>query len=189
MGSHGARLRRHPPRGARVICRALCGGRSGCTRLRLSPLGRFAGRAVSVLPVRRRREDWRCAVDYCRKRREVDPDRLVPWGYSFSGGVVVAEAVGDERIAAVLATCRHSPPRDDTAAPDERRRAGRVDCVSRAGGRSIRTGADGVDRVGGAVRDQRCRRVSRRALRSIPDARGDNQRASPEGVAVRAAWR
>src|SRR5690242_847601 len=48
------------------------------------------------------REDYRAAVDFARGLDGVDPDRIVLWGTSWSGGHVVYVAAEDLRIAAVL---------------------------------------------------------------------------------------
>jgi pimeloyl-ACP methyl ester carboxylesterase len=47
-------------------------------------------------------EDWRNAIAFARGQRGIDPDRIVPWGYSFGGGHVVAIAAKDHRVAAAL---------------------------------------------------------------------------------------
>src|SRR4051794_22824626 len=50
----------------------------------------------------RHREDYRAAVEFARGLEGVDPDRIVLWGTSWSGGHVVYMAAGDPRIAAVV---------------------------------------------------------------------------------------
>jgi uncharacterized protein len=50
----------------------------------------------------RHREDYRAAVEFARGLEGVDPDRIVLWGTSWSGGHVVYVAAGDPRIAAVI---------------------------------------------------------------------------------------
>jgi dienelactone hydrolase len=50
-------------------------------------------------------EDWRNAITYARGLDGVDPERIVLWGYSFSGGHVTTIAASDKRIGAVLALC------------------------------------------------------------------------------------
>lgn len=52
---------------------------------------------------RRHREDYRAAVKYARGLDRVDPERVVLWGTSWSGGHVVYVAAEDPRIAAVIA--------------------------------------------------------------------------------------
>jgi pimeloyl-ACP methyl ester carboxylesterase len=50
-------------------------------------------------------QDWRAAVSFARTLDGVDPERIVLWGFSFSGGHVVETAVADTRIAAALVLC------------------------------------------------------------------------------------
>jgi pimeloyl-ACP methyl ester carboxylesterase len=50
----------------------------------------------------RHREDYKAAVDFARGLDGVDPDRIVLWGTSWSGGHVVYVASEDPRIAAVI---------------------------------------------------------------------------------------
>jgi uncharacterized protein len=50
-------------------------------------------------------QDWRSAVSFARALDGVDAERIVLWGFSFSGGHVVQTAVADGRIAAALVLC------------------------------------------------------------------------------------
>jgi pimeloyl-ACP methyl ester carboxylesterase len=50
----------------------------------------------------RHRDDYRAAVAFARGLDGVDPDRIVLWGTSWSGGHVVYVAADDPRIAAVI---------------------------------------------------------------------------------------
>jgi fermentation-respiration switch protein FrsA (DUF1100 family) len=50
----------------------------------------------------RHREDYRAAVEFARSLDGVDPERIVLWGTSWSGGHVVYVAAADARIAAVI---------------------------------------------------------------------------------------
>jgi pimeloyl-ACP methyl ester carboxylesterase len=50
-------------------------------------------------------EDWRNAIEYARRLDGVDPERIVLWGYSFSGGHVTTIAARDTRLAAALVLC------------------------------------------------------------------------------------
>jgi dienelactone hydrolase len=49
------------------------------------------------------RRDYREAVEFARTLEGVDPERIVLWGTSWSGGHVVYVAADDPRIAAVIA--------------------------------------------------------------------------------------
>jgi hypothetical protein len=51
----------------------------------------------------RHRDDYRAAVEFARGLDGVDPERIVLWGTSWSGGHVVYVAADDPRIAAVIA--------------------------------------------------------------------------------------
>ena len=51
------------------------------------------------------REDWRNAVSFARALPDVDAERIVLWGFSFSGGHAVETALADARIAATIALC------------------------------------------------------------------------------------
>lgn len=51
---------------------------------------------------RRHRQDYRAVVAHARAMPGVDPDRIVLWGSSYSGGHVIAVAAGDPRIAGVI---------------------------------------------------------------------------------------
>jgi fermentation-respiration switch protein FrsA (DUF1100 family) len=50
----------------------------------------------------RHRDDYRAAVSCARGLEGVDPDRVVLWGTSWSGGHVIPVAAEDPRIAAVI---------------------------------------------------------------------------------------
>jgi dienelactone hydrolase len=51
------------------------------------------------------REDLRAAVAFARGLEGIDPDRIVLWGFSMSGGHAVDVAAKDPRVAAVIALC------------------------------------------------------------------------------------
>lgn len=62
---------------------------------------------------RRQREDYHAAIAAARVLPGVDPERIVLWGTSYSGGHVVPVAVQDGRIAAILSL---TPAMDGLAA-------------------------------------------------------------------------
>jgi len=68
-------------------------------------LGDSGGEPRQRIRANAQREDWRAAVRFARGLEQVDPARIVLWGFSFSGGHVVETALADSRIAAVLALC------------------------------------------------------------------------------------
>ena len=83
--------------------------------------GASSGEPRQMLDIARQRDDYRTVIAWARGLDGVDPDRIVVWGTSFSGGHVLAVAAGDPRIAAVIAqapftdaiaTLREIPPRN-----------------------------------------------------------------------------
>ncbi|MFL6085975.1 MAG: alpha/beta hydrolase [Mycobacterium sp.] len=64
--------------------------------------GASTGEPRQLLDISRQHDDYRAAVAWARRLDGIDPDRIVPWGSSFSGGHVLAVAAGDPRIAAVI---------------------------------------------------------------------------------------
>lgn len=66
--------------------------------------GDSTGEPRQLLDIQRQREDYRAAVTYARALPFVDPERIVLWGFSFSGGHVLAVGEQDPRVAAVIST-------------------------------------------------------------------------------------
>jgi uncharacterized protein len=64
--------------------------------------GASDGEPRQLLDIGMQLDDWRAAIAHARALPGVDPDRIVLWGTSFSGGHVVVIAAGDPRIAAVI---------------------------------------------------------------------------------------
>ncbi|WP_161896589.1 alpha/beta hydrolase [Gordonia spumicola] len=67
--------------------------------------GASGGEPRQLLDVPSQRADWRAAVRYARSLPQIDADRVVVWGTSFSGGHVIVTAAEDRRIAAATAQC------------------------------------------------------------------------------------
>lgn len=65
--------------------------------------GASGGEPRQLVDVGRQHEDYHAAVRCARNLAGIDPDRIVLWGTSFSGGHVIAVAARDFRIAAVIA--------------------------------------------------------------------------------------
>jgi len=63
--------------------------------------GKSDGQPRQVLDVRMQLDDWAAAIGHARRIKNIDPQRIALWGSSFSGGLVVAAAVEDGRVAAV----------------------------------------------------------------------------------------
>lgn len=64
--------------------------------------GTSEGGPRQLVDHRRHRQDYRAVVDQVRAMDGVDPERLVLWGSSYSGGHVVAVAAQDPRLAGVI---------------------------------------------------------------------------------------
>jgi uncharacterized protein len=65
--------------------------------------GSSEGEPRQLLSIRAQLEDYAAAIAFARTLEGVDPQRIVVWGSSYSGGHVVAVAVADGRVAAVIA--------------------------------------------------------------------------------------
>jgi fermentation-respiration switch protein FrsA (DUF1100 family) len=65
--------------------------------------GTSEGEPRQLLSIPAQLQDYACAIAFARTLPEVDPERIVVWGTSFSGGHVVAAAVADGRVAAAIA--------------------------------------------------------------------------------------
>ena len=65
--------------------------------------GMSEGQPRQVVDHLRHREDYQSVVAHARALAGVDPDRIVLWGTSYSGGHVVAVAADDPMIAGVIA--------------------------------------------------------------------------------------
>ena len=86
--------------------------------------GASTGQPRQLLDIRRQHADYHTVIGWARRLDGVDPDRIVVWGSSYSGGHVLAVAAADPRIAAVIAqapftdalpTLREVPPRTAAA--------------------------------------------------------------------------
>jgi hypothetical protein len=64
--------------------------------------GESSGEPRQLAQPSRHREDYVAAVEFARGLDDVDPDRIVLWGTSWSGGHVVYVAAEDPRIAAII---------------------------------------------------------------------------------------
>lgn len=65
--------------------------------------GDSEGSPRQLLSIKRQQQDYHAAIGHVRALDGVDPDRIVVWGSSYAGGHVVAVAVADGRVAAVVA--------------------------------------------------------------------------------------
>ena len=65
--------------------------------------GGSGGSPRQLVSAPRQRRDYRAAIAAARRLPGVDPERIVLWGVSYSGGHVVRLAADDGRVAAVVA--------------------------------------------------------------------------------------
>ncbi len=75
--------------------------------------GASGGEPRQLVSAPRQLEDYAAAIAFARTLDGVDPERIVVWGTSFSGGHVVEAAVADGRVAAAIA---QTPAMDGLAA-------------------------------------------------------------------------
>ena len=64
--------------------------------------GASTGQPRQLLDIAGQQDDYRAVIDWARHADGIDPERIVLWGSSFSGGHVIEVAAGDSRIAAVI---------------------------------------------------------------------------------------
>jgi fermentation-respiration switch protein FrsA (DUF1100 family) len=64
--------------------------------------GASDGEPRQLISIREQLEDYAAAIAHARALPGVDPSRIAVWGSSYSGGHVVAAAVADGRVAAVI---------------------------------------------------------------------------------------
>jgi cephalosporin-C deacetylase-like acetyl esterase len=67
--------------------------------------GASAGEPRQLYDMLSQLEDLRAAIAYARTRTEIDPQKIVLWGTSASGGYGLIIAAEDESIAAVIGQC------------------------------------------------------------------------------------
>jgi dienelactone hydrolase len=75
--------------------------------------GDSGGQPRQLLDPHRQVADILAAVHFARSRTDVDPNRVALWGTSFGGGNVLAAAVRDQHVAAVVS---QSPALDGVTA-------------------------------------------------------------------------
>lgn len=67
--------------------------------------GASDGEPRQLLSIRRQLDDWAAAISYARSLPEVDGNRVILWGTSFSGGHVMVAGARDGHVQAVIAQC------------------------------------------------------------------------------------
>lgn len=107
-----------------------------------SGFGQSGGGPREVVLVREQLDDYLAAIAATRELPGVDPDRVALWGTSYSGGLVVAAAAIDGRVAAVVSQV---PNLDNLATlrflvrrTPKRRLAWLISCIARDVVRGLR---------------------------------------------------
>ncbi len=67
--------------------------------------GDSEGQPRQLLDIKSQLEDWKVAIAYARSLPNVDRNKIILWGSSFSGGHVLATAAQDANICAVISQC------------------------------------------------------------------------------------
>jgi hypothetical protein len=65
--------------------------------------GASEGEPRQLLSIAEQLQDYAAAIAFARSLDGVDPDRIVVWGSSYSGGHVIPVAIADGRVAAAIA--------------------------------------------------------------------------------------
>ena len=68
-------------------------------------LGDSGGQPRQHFRIKKQEQDYEAAVAYARSLPDVDPERIILWGFSFSGGTAVNVAAKDPRIAGLILMC------------------------------------------------------------------------------------
>jgi len=81
--------------------------RSGCAVLVYDHrhLGDSQGQPRQRIRTSEQLADRLAAIAFARTLEGVDPDRIILWGYSLSGGTVLEAAVADQRVAGAILLC------------------------------------------------------------------------------------
>jgi len=69
--------------------------------------GESEGEPRQILDIKKQHQDWHAAIQFARNLPGVDPDRIILWGTSFSGGHVIPVALQENGIAAVISQVPH----------------------------------------------------------------------------------
>ncbi|MFX5701388.1 alpha/beta hydrolase, partial [Acinetobacter baumannii] len=64
--------------------------------------GDSEGQPRQLLDIKSQLEDWKAAIAYARSLPNIDKNKIILWGSSFSGGHVLATAAQDANICAVV---------------------------------------------------------------------------------------
>lgn len=101
--SHGYSLTRHD--GLAGYAEALA--RSGAAVLVYDHryFGDSGGRPRQLVSLSAQHRDRQAAIAFARQLDGIDPQRIILWGYSLSGGSAITAAVNDEAVAGIILLC------------------------------------------------------------------------------------
>ena len=102
--------------------------------------GESGGQPRQIIRIREQHADWQAAIAFAATLPEVDAAKLVIWGYSLSGGHVLAVAARNPQLAAAIA---HAPLADGVAASSHAMRYQKPIAAIRLTGRGL------FDAIGG----------------------------------------
>ncbi|PTR24929.1 fermentation-respiration switch protein FrsA (DUF1100 family) [Rhodococcus sp. OK519] len=88
--------------------------------------GRSGGAVRQTISIRDQLEDYAAAIAAARRTDGVDPDRVVAWGVSLSGGHVLSLGASDPRLAALVALTPATDARAASAASMKQYSAGHL---------------------------------------------------------------
>jgi pimeloyl-ACP methyl ester carboxylesterase len=100
--------------------------------------GNSEGTPRQHVSYRRQRQDYHAAIAAARNVPGIDPDRIVLWGTSYSGGHVIAVAAQDKQVAAVISM---TPATDGLAALQQIARYAGIGQLLRATGHGLHDAA------------------------------------------------
>lgn len=101
--AHGFSLTRHD--GLPLYAEHLAGAGATVLLFDYRHLGDSPGQPRQRFRKAAQLEDWRAAAVAARALPQVDPERIVLWGFSFGGGHAVETAAADPSIAAAITLC------------------------------------------------------------------------------------
>ena len=101
--AHGFSLTRHD--GLSVYAEAFASAGAAVLVFDFRYLGDSGGQPRQRFRAAHQREDLRNAIATARRLPVVDPDRIIVWGYSFSGGHAVDVTAADPRLAGLMILC------------------------------------------------------------------------------------
>lgn len=103
--------------------------------------GESGGQPRQIVRVREQLADWQAAIGFASGLPEVDPNRLVIWGFSLSGGHVFRVAARNPELAAAIA---QTPLADGRAAAPNAMRHMTPLAALRLTGRAVADGLGGL---------------------------------------------